>query len=286
MRGATCAKAEIGLLYCVSIHAPRAGRDRRFIRWWIRSHRFNPRAPCGARRGGGAHGVCYAPFQSTRPVRGATRWRGGHAQCDGVSIHAPRAGRDVSSAGLTPSPTCFNPRAPCGARPCPCTDGDILGGFQSTRPVRGATASGAGSGRHQEFQSTRPVRGATICILGCLNANTFQSTRPVRGATSGLFSWKNPLNVSIHAPRAGRDPRQFFSMLSRGSFNPRAPCGARRQKRSRLPSFATYSWVLLAMNTVCLAHTSHTPPLMWFTHLYFFTSFSVYFTFALLKVLR
>ena len=55
-------------------------------------------------------------FQSTRPVWGAT-WEGGYPfQTPGISIHAPRVGRDWSL--LTPQrvPIDFNPRAPCGAR--------------------------------------------------------------------------------------------------------------------------------------------------------------------------
>ena len=78
----------------------------------------------------------------------------------------------------------FNPRAPCGARPTISGQDKALGLFQSTRPVRGATAlptrkeaqqnisihapragrdyfKGEVILRHVEFQSTRPVRGAT-----------------------------------------------------------------------------------------------------------------------------
>ncbi len=36
----------------------------------------------------------YGVFQSTRPVRGATRMRPDHYMLVRVSIHAPRAGRD------------------------------------------------------------------------------------------------------------------------------------------------------------------------------------------------
>ena len=79
--------------------------------------------------------------------------------------------------------------------------------FQSTHPVRGATAcryplaylvaisihapregcdySYRG---HEytvyEFQSTHPVRGATPPIYSCRDASGFQSTHPVRGATT------------------------------------------------------------------------------------------------------
>ena len=78
---------------------------------------FNPRAPCGARRLPATHG------------HGA----------DGISIHAPLAGRDIFWASATAA----------GSR------------FQSTRPLRGATEYNAAKAAGDRFQSTRPLRGAT-----------------------------------------------------------------------------------------------------------------------------
>ena len=101
----------------VSIHAPRAGRDRR-CQWWADSPvRFNPRAPCGARLRTASIRLVSVAFQSTRPVRGATCPHSVRAFQTQVSIHAPRAGRDHRPPGLCPTGKCFNPRAPCGARP-------------------------------------------------------------------------------------------------------------------------------------------------------------------------
>ena len=80
-------------------------------------------------------------------------------------------------------------------------------GFQSTRPLRGATSGIILDYVTIEFQSTRPLRGATS-VRFCLSAfafyfnprapcgarrtrdgetrhsKKFQSTRPLRGATS------------------------------------------------------------------------------------------------------
>ena len=83
-------------------------------------------------------------FQSTRPVRAATRHRGRTAA----------AGND------------FNPRGPCGPRR---PIGFIFSAgkiFQSTRPVRAATSPGYLSVSAAIFQSTRPVRAATkrLCL--------------------------------------------------------------------------------------------------------------------------
>ena len=55
------------------------------------------------------------------------------------------------------------------------------------------------------FQSTRPVRGATWDSMLYNVPGLFQSTRPVRGATLTLRGMVKRLQISIHAPRAGRD---------------------------------------------------------------------------------
>ena len=145
--------------------------------------RFNPRAPCGARR------VMWTLFLSSR---------------------------------------CFNPRAPCGARQhgfCITTASKM---FQSTRPMRGATTGDDKQNYLYLFQSTRPMRGATSqrsaarredrsfnprAPCGARRSYSFsperqkmfQSTRPVWGATYILRSLGYQGNVSIHAPRVGRD---------------------------------------------------------------------------------
>ena len=61
-------------------------------------------------------------FQSTRPVRGATFRNHEKGSASYISIHAPRAGRDLLKLTLL--------------------RGDWI--FQSTRPVRGATGADHG----------------------------------------------------------------------------------------------------------------------------------------------
>ena len=192
-------------------------------------------------------------FQSTRPVRGATR--------------TPRI-----PPRLCPS---FNPRAPCGARHTwtGVLERRVL--FQSTRPVRGATTFGSTiSVPRPRFQSTRPVRGATtvpipsarrsrvsihapragrdalssdshnaltvsihapragrdlyVSVDG-LKANSFQSTRPVRGATRQAELHDARQSVSIHAPRAGRDDRRVCAHVDVGAVSIHAPRAGRDQ---------------------------------------------------------
>jgi len=116
-RGATAEHLQGGLHRVVSIHAPRAGRDERGERVAREVEGFNPRAPRGARPHGTRKRRNPRRFQSTRPARGATIQPFGNSRSRLVSIHAPRAGRDI----LIPSMS--SPSMP----------------FQSTRPARGAT---------------------------------------------------------------------------------------------------------------------------------------------------
>ena len=192
---------------------PRApcGARPRWRRWWRTSRNFNPRAPCGARQGLSDQVKELKDFNPRAPcgARLCTHRIFGHES--GISTHAPLAGRDevktVLVAGLgfisTHAPLAGRDRPDCGSRP-------RRGGFQPTRPLRGATPSestqvliiadfnprapcGArrrgtgGDKKSNAFQPTRPLRGATPRPDQTHNeTQRFQPTRPLRGATSHL----------------------------------------------------------------------------------------------------
>ena len=122
----------------VSIHAPHAGRDvgNHAV---VKINKVSIHAPHAGRDGRRIH--------LDEIIR--------------VSIHAPHAGRDQSRRSGTSSFQGFNPRAPCGARLQlrKLMEADEV--FQSTRPMRGATAFASLRYPSRSFQSTRPMRGAT-----------------------------------------------------------------------------------------------------------------------------
>ena len=127
------------------------------------------------------------------------------------------------------------------------------GAFQSTRPLRGATVEPkAVTASKLAFQPTRPLRGATRWSTAPKAKAVFQPTRPLRGATITSILIQSWYNISTHAPLAGRDkvfgdssgqPVEFqptrplrgatthqnFIAIVSSNFNPRAPCGARRE---------------------------------------------------------
>ena len=213
-------------------------------------HRFNPRAPCGARRAHGALDSGSRRFNPRAPCGARRDVMLPHPRAMSVSIHAPRVGRDCRHVLRHLRRNCFNPRAPCGARPT--RKGRLYGRkwFQSTRPVWGATdgrdadiygANGfnprAPCGARpklmdltsdaKKFQSTRPVWGATVILSINRHLTSFQSTRPVWGATEIVELARGERIVSIHAPRVGRDRSARARRPMHTRFNPRAPCGAR-----------------------------------------------------------
>ena len=152
-----------GIFGSISIHAPLAGCDhdhhhrqqliQRFQsthplrgatsparRCGARQRDFNPRTPCGVRRGpdGWVH------------------------KAENISIHAPLAGCDARDSAPNHATAAFQSTHPLrGATFFSALSTPILL-FQSTHPLRGATRH-TFSLLHPEdlFQSTHPLRGAT-----------------------------------------------------------------------------------------------------------------------------
>ena len=191
----------------ISIHAPLAESDSARTRCPSISTHFNPRSPCGERLQHFQRDRSHTIFQSTLPLRRATKsWNDWQALAE-ISIHVPLAGSDGCFLGLLLAAdisihvplvgsdgkagrrctvsTYFNPRSPCGERL------DEGGGTTST----------------ESFQSTLPLRGTTRARLFRRATVDFNPRSPCgeRRAASGLRGLQ--AIISIHAPLAGRDLR-------------------------------------------------------------------------------
>ena len=147
-----------------------------------------------------------------------------------VSIHASRAGRDPTQNCIEKAKERFNPRVPCGTRPRDEGAFKKLDEFQSTRPVRDATFLGCFTFQNAKVSIHASRAGRDFPCRYQPYKLLFQSTRPVRDAThqfdvpgrdNARFNPRVPCGtrrdwtpedyagwlVSIHASRAGRDPR-------------------------------------------------------------------------------
>ena len=205
--GRDATKEATGIKHEISIHAPHTGRDS------------VDRAP--------SFGT--STFQSTRPIRGATK------------STLPR-GRGRPH---------FNPRAPYGARPVLSSRSYSYSVFQSTRPIRGATDSCSRCRLSISISIRAPHTGRDQRTHLRSSRQPYFNPRAPYGARPGAGTAPDPvLAISIHAPHTGRDDTRLRSsstslvfqstrpirgatnrhsnILSKhNDFNPRAPYGAR-----------------------------------------------------------
>ena len=153
-------------------------------------------------------------FQSTPPVRGATEVVHQPLAPGFISIHAPRAGGDLSSVLTVASDTVF----------------------QSTPPVRGATVGRMmGTGNSKDFNPRPPCGGRRADDAQIHSVELFQSTPPVRGATAwGEKAFVLQL-ISIHAPRAGGDLEIIERIQTHYEFQSTPPVRGATQARLSLP---------------------------------------------------
>ena len=167
---------------------------------------FNPRPPCGGRRGG----------------------RSWVTQRRRISIHVLRVEDDLSKRFSDSIKNLhFNPRPPCGGRLPVSLETPLISHFNPRPPCGGRQPPRFQSGVSDKFQSTSSVWRTTG--LHCLvkGKPTFQSTSSVWRTTV-----ENPhpllhIAISIHVLRVEDDSRPGFNLAYQINFNPRPPCGGR-----------------------------------------------------------
>ena len=124
----------------ISILAVLADRDGSGLKLDLsRKNNFNPRGPCGPRRGTINSANRRQLFQSSRSLRTATQEAVADKYTAMISILAVLADRDSSRSKTNSLNTDFNPRGPCGPRPCLTVWCGSTGRFQSSRSLRTAT---------------------------------------------------------------------------------------------------------------------------------------------------
>ena len=94
----------------------------------------------------------------------------------------------------------------------------------------------AAAAGNNEFQSTRPVWGATMCTSRRRSSATISIHAPRVGRDRAAHDRSGAVVISIHAPRVGRDGGKGHAGRGHQHFNPRAPCGARRNIKKKPPS--------------------------------------------------
>ena len=170
-----------------------------------------------------------------------------------ISIHAPLAGCDIAPAAGKLLGQAFQSTHPLRGATQAGDPLAVLAQFQSTHPLRGATACGAGGGEAQAISIHAPLAGCDPTAwprpgwISYFNPRTPCGVRRrLRRAYRDLWpiSIHAPLagcdaletnaaaqgDISIHEPLAGCDPPPLRLPLYTANFNPRTPCGVRRDR--------------------------------------------------------
>ena len=243
----------LGVVYSVSIHAPRAGCDSTSSSTSLYLLGFQFTHPVrGATNV--KNQVLYASgtFQFTHPVRGATASRQTARQATRFQFTHPVRGATFAFQEEVVYLPCFNSRTPCGVRlllrplriflssfnsrtPCGvrlkwCRRLSAVCLFQFTHPVRGATHGNAELTQLCEVSIHAPRAGCDSNVTNCDKSRAqFQFTHPVRGATQRAWlSMGRLFQFQFTHPVRGATTHAVSLARCLRSFNSRTPCGVRR----------------------------------------------------------
>ena len=225
--------AHAGAGHRISIHAPHAGCDS-FI--YVLATDFTdisihaPHAGCDPPPSSSM--IVRLLFQSTHPMRGATRQRK-LTNVETVQFQSTHPMRGATA--LNSSHSVFLQR------------------FQSTHPMRGATAvpdhgqfsptnisihaphAGCDLNHEEKYKTYINFNPRTPCgvrhtqPLDYWHLSQFQSTHPMRGATRKAYRvWGEVVDFNPRTP-CGVRRAEVYCQETRRHFNPRTPCGVRRR---------------------------------------------------------
>ena len=127
-------------------------------------------------------GVSGHSFQSTLPLRGATRQRAGSGDLRQISIHTPLAGSDGHGA------VCVHRLS-----------------ISIHTPLAGSDLASSLSTGSMLFQSTLPLRGATPYSRHYQTCQQISIHTPLAGSDHRRQRPHDHIRISIHAPLAGSD---------------------------------------------------------------------------------
>ena len=181
--------------------------NRRCFRCARRFCYSNPRSPRGERQKTTPLQTLRETFQSTLPVRGATRGRFAALGCPTrISIHAPREGSELGYHWVSYKKVWISIHAP--------REGSDL--------RRLCTAHSPHISIHAPREGSDRSRHLPSCRTAHFNPRSPRGERLREKAVKADFK-----PISIHAPREGSDYMAFSIFRNRCDFNPRSPRGER-----------------------------------------------------------
>ena len=206
LRGATITIRRSRRPSKISIHAPLAGCDQIVRGVCSATTHFNPRTPCGVRPHPGSSGRKKRSFQSTHPLRGATRRRSRRTIAARISIHAPLAGCDGTQSKYRQHSNNFNPRTPCGVRHANHRKYHSNGHISIHAPLAGCDKNRIKRTRAPRHFNPRTPCGVRLPKFIPIRSYVYFNPRTPCGVrlSNAVLVGTAPV-ISIHAPLAGCD---------------------------------------------------------------------------------
>ena len=148
-------------------------------------------------------------FQSTLPLRGATKDRMPKIAESYISIHAPLTGSDAEAESESKGTHNFNPRSPYGERP-------VNSVFPVKPPQISIHAPLTGSDPSQSFRPPKagyfnprsPYGERPACVRAVRYQDYFNPRSPYGERLFENFAFVSGAGISIHAPLTGSDELQ------------------------------------------------------------------------------
>ena len=211
----------LGLGEGISIHAPARGATQADHRLWHCIPNFNPRPPRGGRRARSADMSTCVLFQSTPPARGATSDFQRRIPFSEFQSTPPAKGATYDMIDAT-SINIISIHAPRegGDNERRATQ-PAEANFNPRPPRRGRLHAARAACWRREFQSTPPRGGRLTLILIFRVHIQFQSTPPRGGRHHPYHQWQRRGTFQSTPPRGGRHYIIILGIYYFPYFNPR-----------------------------------------------------------------
>ena len=212
----------------ISIHAPLTGSDAVSVSTPKRVKDFNPRSPYGERPDTSCNSTQGFQFQSTLPLRGATRGPASAGVQKGISIHAPLTGSDKAMMDELEARGVFQSTLPLRGATGGVSDLCSKLNISIHAPLTGSDRTGPGPAPILRGISIHaPLTGSDVDVSSIREARDISIHAPLTGSDRQGGACLCNRNISIHAPLTGSDVCQIFDPPLDINFNPRSPYGER-----------------------------------------------------------
>ena len=191
------------------------------------AHNFNPRTPCGVRPHSPRKGAFFYYFNPRTPCGVRHVPAGCCVTVAVISIHAPLAGCDLHKSVVEMIDSKFQSTHPLRGATAAVLEPTAAFGISIHAPLAGCDATVEAYDSATVISIHAPLAGCDAILRPPAAWRVISIHAPLAGCDGSLLAMRPDCQISIHAPLAGCDRVCVQSLTPRVHFNPRTPCGVR-----------------------------------------------------------